>query len=141
MKIIWMKFIQNKILIYNILMDDTDKTLYKTIYKKNKSRELQKVKIYNGILNKCEKKIKWYANNDKYECYFEIPKFTPGAPLYDINECAYFILQKLKTKFKVHYFTPNDLKTLGIDNNINDMTGIIYISWIHIKEKLNKKFY
>ena len=55
-------------------MEDTHKSLYKTIYKKNKSRELQKVKVYNGILSKCEKRIKMYANNDKYECYFEIPK-------------------------------------------------------------------
>ena len=30
---------------------------------------------------------------------------------------------------------------MGINNDINDMTGIIYISWIHIKEKLNNKFY
>lgn len=133
--------IYNKIFIYNILMEDTHKSLYKTIYKKNKSRELQKVKVYNGILSKCERKIKMYANNDKYECYFEIPKFTPGAPLYNVDECAYFILQKLKTKFKVHYFTPQDLKKMGINNDINDMTGIIYISWIHIKEKLNNKFY
>jgi len=120
---------------------EPDKFLYKSIYKKNKNRELQKIKIFNAILSKCEKKIKMYANNDKFECYFEVPKFYIGAPLYNVDECAYFILHKLKTKFKVHYFAPSDLIKLGINNNINDITGIIYISWHYIKDKLNKKLY
>ena len=33
---------------------DTDKTLWKTIYKNNKKKEQQKIKIYNTILSKCE---------------------------------------------------------------------------------------
>ena len=39
--------------------------------------------------------------------------FTPGAPLYNVDECAYFILQKLKTKFKVHYLLQNIFKKNG----------------------------
>ena len=39
---------------------DADKTLYKSIYKKNKERELKKIKVFNTILKKCEKKIKLY---------------------------------------------------------------------------------
>ena len=34
---------------------DTDKALWKTIYKNNKKKEQQKIKIYNTILAKCEK--------------------------------------------------------------------------------------
>ena len=120
---------------------EPDKTLYKTIYKKNKEKELKKIKVFNSILKKCEKKIKLYANNDKFECYFEIPKFYLGAPLYNINECVYFIIQKLKSKFKVHYFSPNDLKNAGICKDEKGSTGILYISWEHIKDKLNKLFY
>ena len=98
---------------------DTDKTLFKVLYNKQKDKEKKKVKVFNSILKKCETKVKLYANNDKYECYFEIPKFTPGAPLYNVNECAYFMLQKLKTKFKVNLFSPEDLKKLGINNKKN----------------------
>ena len=120
---------------------EPDKTLYKTIYKKNKEKELKKIKVFNSILKKCEKKIKLYANNDKFECYFEIPKFYLGAPLYNINECVYFIIHKLKNKFKVHYFAPCDLVKLKISDDINSVTGILYISWQHIKDKLNKLIY
>ena len=42
--------------------------------------------------------------------FFEIPRFCLSCPLYNIDECVYFIIQKLKSKFKIHYFSPNDLK-------------------------------
>ena len=58
-----------------------------------------------------------------------------------INECIFFMMNKLTKKFKVHYFSPNDLINIGINNDINSMTGILYISWHHIKEKLNKIIY
>jgi len=119
---------------------DTDKTLWKTIYKNNKKKEQQKIKTYNIILSKCEKKIKWHANNNQFYCYFEIPRFCLSCPLYNVDECVYFIVEKLKSKFSLYYFSPTDLKNAGIckDDNI---TGILYISWTHIKDKLNKIFY
>lgn len=120
---------------------EADKTLYKSIYKKNKEKELKKIKVFNSILKKCEKKIKLYANNDKFECYFEIPKFYLGAPLYNIDECVFFMIHKLKNKFKVHYFSPDDLVKLKIADDKNSVTGILYISWQHIKDKLNKLIY
>tara|TARA_Y100000591_G_C21731493_1_gene644358 strand:+ start:208 stop:573 length:366 start_codon:yes stop_codon:yes gene_type:complete len=120
---------------------DSDKTLWKTIYKNNKKKEQQKLKTYNIILSKCEKKIKWHATNDQFECFFEIPRFCMSCPLYNIDECVFFIIHKLKSKFKVHYFSPNDLKSAGICKDEKGITGILYISWIHIKEKLNKMLY
>lgn len=120
---------------------ESDKSLWKTIYKNNKKKEQQKVKTYNIILNKCEKKIRWHANNEQFQCFFEIPRFCLSCPLYNIDECVYFIMQKLKSKFKVHYFSPNDLKNAGICNDEKSVTGILYISWNHIKDKLNKLFY
>ena len=35
---------------------ESDKSLWKTIYKNNKRKEQQKIKTYNIILGKCEKK-------------------------------------------------------------------------------------
>tara|TARA_B100001173_G_scaffold179904_1_gene155338 strand:+ start:778 stop:1143 length:366 start_codon:yes stop_codon:yes gene_type:complete len=120
---------------------DTDKTLWKTIYKNNKKREQQKIKIYNTILSKCEKKIRWHAQNDQFQCFYEIPIFCMSCPLYNVSECVFFIVQKLQTKFKIHYFSPEDLKNAGIAKNDNITGGILYISWIHIKDKINKLFY
>ena len=39
---------------------DSDKSLWKQIYKNNKKKEQQK-KTYNIILNKCKKKIRWHS--------------------------------------------------------------------------------
>ena len=120
---------------------ETDKSLWKTIYKNNKKKEQQKIKIYNTILEKCEKKIRFHAKNDQFQCFFEIPIFCISCPLYNINECVYFIMQKLKTKFSIYYFSPDDLIKAGISKKENISGGILYISWIHIKEKLNKLLY
>ena len=120
---------------------DSDKSLWKTIYKNNKKKELQKIKIFNTILHKCEKKIRLHAQNDQFFCYFEIPVFCLSCPLYNIDECVFFMIQKLKSKFKVHYFSPNDLKNAGISKEDNISGGILYISWTHIKDKLNKLLY
>ena len=120
---------------------DADKSLWKTIYKNNKKKEQQKVQIYNVILGKCEKKIKWHATNNQFSCFFEIPKFCMSCPLYNVDECVFFIMQKLKSKFSVHYFTPEDIIKAGICKDKNISTGILFISWAHIKDKLNKIFY
>ena len=40
-------------------------------------------------------------NNEQFQCFFEIPRFCLSCPLYNIDECVYFIMQKLKSKFKV----------------------------------------
>ena len=64
-----------------------------------------------------------------------------SCPLYNVSECVFFIVQKLQTKFKIHYFSPEDLKNAGISKNDNITGGILYISWIHIKDKLNKLLY
>ena len=112
---------------------DSDKTLWKSIYKNNKKKEQQKVKTFNIILSKCEKKIKWHANNDQFSCFFEIPRFCMSCPLYNIDECVFFIVQKLKSKFKVHYFSQADLKAANIFKYEKNTNVILYISWMHIK--------
>ena len=55
---------------------DSDKSLWKQIYKNNKKKEQQKVKTYNIILNKCEKKIRWHANNEQYSCFLRFRDFV-----------------------------------------------------------------
>jgi hypothetical protein len=129
------------------MMNDEVKSLYKTIYEKTKLKEKKKLETYYKILNGCSRKIKWCNNNNQFECYFEIPTFMLGCPLYNINECAYFIIQKLQhQKFKTLFYNPDFLVEIGIkgpkiDNDkFYKPNGIIYISWIHIKEKIDNKY-
>jgi len=129
-------------------MDDTKK-LYEEIYKSTKRKEKKKLETYNKILSGCSRKIRWCNSNNKFECYFEIPTFMLGCPLYNIDECAYFVLQKLELqKFKTFFFSPDYLIQLGLTgakiSNSEDKyykpNGIVYISWKHIKEKIDNKY-
>ena len=131
-------------------MEDT-RQLYEDIYRSTKKKEKKKIETYNKILSGCNRKIKWCNSNNKFECYFEIPQFFMGSPLYNIEECAYFIIQKLQIqKFKTFYYSPDILIQLGLTGSkINDNSseekyykpnGIIFISWMHIKEKIDNKY-
>ena len=120
--------------------NDSD-TIFQTIYKKNKLKELNKLRIYNIILKRCEKKIKWAANNNQFYIFFEIPKFCLNCPIYNISECTYFIKHKLQNKFKIIHFTPDILVNMGLNNEHSQLTDILIISWHYIKDKLNKLYY
>jgi len=125
--------------------DDTN-DLLKSIYKQNKKKELNKVKTYNIILDKCKKKIKWAADNEQYFIIFELPRFTFNCPLYNLDECCFYIKQKLEKKFQIVHFTPEHLIKLHNNNNNNNinenqLTHILIISWNHIKEHFNKLYY
>lgn len=121
---------------------DNDNDLFDTIYKKTKNKELNKIKTYNTIYKKCKTKIKWASDNEQYTILFELPKFSFDCPLYNLEECANYIKNKLKNKFVVHHFTPQHLYQLHKLNNkdidINNLTHTLYISWEYIKKKLHK---
>ena len=119
-------------------INDTD-ALFNRIYKKKKEKEENKLKTYNKIFDKCKTKIKRAADNHQYYILFEIPKFSYNCPLYNLDECAFYIKEKLKTKFKLHHFTPNDLYHLQKSNtNIQHLSHILLISWEHINAHINK---
>ena len=112
-------------------MEDSDEkidvtTLFDDIHKKNKQKEKSKLETYNKILNRVYKKIKYSANHNCLECYFEIPKFMLGCPIYNRNECCTYIIEKLtETKFTSNVITSQQLLMLGINtDNI-----IIRIQW------------
>ena len=67
---------------------------------------------FDKILEKCYKTIKKSVEvlRNNYNCLFEIPEFLIGYPLYDLNECIQFVVQKLtENGFYVKYFFPRIL--------------------------------
>tara|TARA_Y100000996_G_scaffold341659_1_gene278993 strand:+ start:1588 stop:1920 length:333 start_codon:yes stop_codon:yes gene_type:complete len=108
-------------------MDNFDlNNLYKNITQKNKKKEDDKIKIYDKILKKCQQRIIYISNNNMYECFFEIPTFQFGCPLYNKMECANYIIDKLTNGgFQVHIITSEQLTQLGIEGNNN----ILRICW------------
>ena len=93
------------------------------------ARELaQNIKLKNQIckepfmriLELCNIQISQAEKLSKTECYFQVPEFMFGFPLYDINECIRFLVQKLKLNdYYVQYFHP---KLLFISWRIDDST-------------------
>ena len=81
-------------------------------------RENRKNKTYQTILEKVQYRI-ITTNKKSSECYcfFIVPTFIFGVPLYDMTKCIIFIMEDLVGRgFKVNYTHPN----------------LLYISW---KEK------
>ena len=68
------------------------------IHKKQKDRETNRVNIYKKIASKCFKKIKETSQSEQTYCFFDIPEYIPGLPLYNMTECVMFLLNILKEK-------------------------------------------
>lgn len=91
--------------------------LQNTISRKKQHR----TNIYESVLHKCHIKIKSAANQERYECIFDVPNYVVGLPLFNINECIDFILNQLTDNgFKVYYHFPK----------------LLHITWYPQKEGL-----
>jgi len=86
----------------------------------HKKKQRAKTKTYETILDKCHNQIRNMARRDQTFCYYIVPLYVMGLPLYDINACIVYILLSLKKKgFNVQMTDPQT----------------IYISWKHIHER------
>ena len=68
------------------------------LQKKAKEREQNRHKIYFKISKKCFEKIKEMSSNDQIYCFFKIPEYIPGYPLFNMTECVLYLLNLLKEK-------------------------------------------
>ena len=62
------------------------------LQKKAKEKEQNRNKIYFLISKKCFEKIKETSTNDQYYCFFKIPEYIPGYPLFNMTECVLYLL-------------------------------------------------
>ena len=77
-----------------------------TIKKKNERR----LECFEKILLQVTSRIRQGVNINMFSCLFEIPEYLLGYPVYDLNECLTFIIDKLKTNgFYVDYYFPRVL--------------------------------
>ena len=74
----------------------------------------KKREVYDKILDKCFRKIEQTVKLNHLFCLFEVPEFILGFPLYSLNDCISYVLEKLRDNgFHVQYLFPK----------------FIYISW------------
>ncbi len=61
---------------------------------KNQQR-MQKINVYNKLYNLCVKKIQSVALNGLSDCIFSLPLYDNNCPIYDLDECAQYIINRL----------------------------------------------
>ena len=73
-------------------------------------KEKNKNEIYDNVLKQCHKRIHRSVKLNPYDnyCFYIIPKYIYGIPLYDINKCInYLVVHLTKNGFKINYTHPN----------------------------------
>ena len=78
--------------------DETPLFSVNDLQKKAKNREQNRNKIYYKISKKCFEKIKEMSDNEQNYCFFKIPEYIPGYPLFNMTECVLYLLNLLKDK-------------------------------------------
>ena len=80
------------------------------LFNEKNEREKHKNKIYDDVLKQCHRKIIRSVKIDPYSrfCFYIIPKFIYGVPLYNIEKCIHYLVVHLtKNGFKINYTHPN----------------------------------
>jgi hypothetical protein len=83
------------------------------LIKEQTERDKKKNIIYKKIYKRIEVKVQQASLANLYECWYEIPEFILNLPLYNLEDCKIYIINKLKK---------NGFKTGEYINNI-------WISW------------
>mgnify|MGYP000403826078 FL=1 len=79
-------------------------SLYETMYEKN----IKRYQKFDDILKKLHNRIVYNAKNEKTFCFFQIPEFIIGVPLYNINDLKEYLIKALqKDGFEFMYIDPN----------------------------------
>jgi hypothetical protein len=111
--------------------DFSEKLNIDELYEKKRQQDLNKLALFNKILNRIHVKIKTVSRQkvDEQFCWFLVPETIIGVPRYDQGACIAYLIDKLKTNgFNIRYIHPN----------------MLFISWMHfipsyVRTELKKK--
>lgn len=111
--------------------DFSEKLNIDELYEKKRQYDLNKLALFNKILNRIHVRIKTTSRqkHDEHFCWFIVPEIIIGVPKYDQGACIAYLIDKLKDNgFNVRYIHPNTL----------------FISWLHwvpsyVRTELKKK--
>jgi hypothetical protein len=89
------------------------------LYEKKKMHDMEKLELFNKILNRIHVRIKTVSRQkiDNQFCWYLMPETMIGVAKYDQAGCIAYVIEKLKKNgFIVRYIHPN----------------LLFISWAHI---------
>jgi hypothetical protein len=96
------------------------KELQKDLDEKTTKRNL----IYNEILQKCNTKILQATHNEDSYCFYILPEFLIGIPIFNAINCRDYVINHLiEGGFLVKYTHPN----------------LLYVSWMKQPKQKKKK--
>jgi hypothetical protein len=98
--------------------DFSEKLNIDDLYEKKRQQDLNKLALFNKLLNRIHVKIKTVSRQkiDEQFCWFLVPETIIGVPRYDQAACVAYLIDKLQQNgFNVRYIHPNTL----------------FISWMH----------
>ena len=113
-----------------------------SLFETTNHKQLRRLETYDKILKQCHCRIKYYSKHEMTTCFFAIPEFLIGVPLYDVQELKTYMMNSLeKNGFTLMYMHPNWLMidwtsncTSSIIEYIYDYTGrisLIYASSLY----------
>ena len=80
------------------------------LVKEQSERNLKRRKYFKKIYKLVERRIVDSSKINLYQCYYDIPHFLINVPIYKMDECRKYIVNKLKENgFKVEVHNPNRL--------------------------------
>jgi hypothetical protein len=88
------------------------------LYEKKRQLDLNKLELFNKILNRIHVRIKAISRQkvDEQVCWYLVPETIIGVPRYDQGSCIAYLINKLQINgFNVRYIHPN----------------LLFISWNH----------
>ena len=111
--------------------DFSEKVNIDDLYEKKRKQDLNKLDLFNKILNRIHVKINTVSRQkvDEQACWFLVPETIIGVPRYDQAGCIAYLISKLQTNgFNVRYIHPN----------------LLFISWNHwvpsyVRTEIKKK--
>ena len=90
----------------NYNKEDKSFSIYE-IHKKQRQKEIRRLGLYQKILNRCFSKIRLCVEKDNLYCFFKLPEYMSGSPLYNMTDCLFYMLNELaKNGFAAKYCHP-----------------------------------
>jgi hypothetical protein len=116
-------------------VDFTEKINIDSLYEKKQQMDLNKLELFNKILNRIHVKIKTTSRQkiDEQFCWYVVPEIIIGVPKYDQGTLIAYLVDKLKNNgFIVQYYHPNTIFICWkhwvpsyVRNEIKSKTGIV----------------
>jgi len=79
-----------------------------SLFETTNQKSLKRLETYDNILKQCHRRIKYYSKFEKTTCFFAIPEFLIGVPLFDVTELRTYMMNSLERNgFELMYLHPN----------------------------------